>query len=135
MFAGVGSERYRSPRKVSVLAVAGRSRRSPSIRCIFLAASADHHDGPVSQVDHFVRGAAEYCPSKVAPAPGAHDDEAGVVFLSIFDDLTRRMPEYGLAYLPMGINSRLGQRIDPSPDRLPCLPSDSIGVSPTRPHS
>src|SRR5262249_36734828 len=35
MSAGAGSERYRSPRKVSVLAVAGRSRRSPSIRCIF----------------------------------------------------------------------------------------------------
>src|SRR6516165_5424407 len=83
-----------------------------------LAALADHHDRPVSQVDHLVRGAAEHGLSKLAPPPGAHDDDAGVVFLGTFDDFTRRMPEYGLAYLPVGINSRLGQRFDPSPDRL-----------------
>src|SRR5262245_42401016 len=51
--------------------------------CAPAAVLADHQHRPVSQVDHLVRGAAKDGPDKVAPAPGAQDDDVGVVLLGI----------------------------------------------------
>src|SRR5262249_6880020 len=80
--------------------------------------SADDQHGTVGQVDHLVRGAAEDGPGEVASAPGAHDDDVGVVLLGVREDLTRRVPEAGRPYVSFSVNARLPQSVDPVPDRL-----------------
>src|SRR5215470_6069848 len=115
------------PRPVSMpVNIPGGSHRmccstSARVMCARAAASTDHQHRPVGQVDHLVRGTAQDRPGKVAPAPGAHDDDVGVVLPGVSEDLTRRVPERGRAYLSLGVDSGLPQRIDPLRDRLPRL--------------
>src|SRR5215831_11559509 len=71
----------------------GQRRRSPHDRAArpWLSASADHEHGPVGQVDHLVRRAAQDQPGQVTPAPRAHDDGADVLGLGLGDDLAGRV--------------------------------------------
>src|SRR5579862_3817212 len=86
---------------------------------------ADHEHGPVGEVDHLVRGAAEDEPGQVAPAPAAHHDDAHVVLLRQFDDLRGGAPERDVCDLGVGGDPRLGQGRDRGLDlvlRLAALP-------------
>src|ERR1051326_1793009 len=69
------------------------------------AASADHQHRPVRQVDALVGRAAEHGAGEIAPAPGPHDDDVGIVLLGVREDLTRRVPERGRPYLALGVNA------------------------------
>src|SRR5262249_49720976 len=80
-------------------------------------AYADHPHRAVRQVDHLVRGTAEYQSAEIAAPARAHHDDADVVLLGVFHDLARSVAEGGVPHLTVGGDSRLGQGLDRVLDR------------------
>src|SRR6266700_4065184 len=83
--------------------------------------SADHEHGPVGQVDHLVRGAAENESGQVAPAARSEEDDADVQCLGVIDDLTAGIAENRIPHHAMRLDPGLGQFRDRGIDVRLCL--------------
>jgi hypothetical protein len=66
--------------------------------------SPDDKHRPVSQVDHFVCGAAKDKTGEIASASAAHHDDIDVVLLGVVDNLTGGVAINSVPHLTVGFD-------------------------------
>src|SRR5579864_3843929 len=81
-------------------------------------ALADHEHGPVGQVDHLVRGAAQDQPGQVTAATRAHDDGADLLGPGLRDDLAGGVAVDRVPHDAVRVPASLGQCGDRGVDVL-----------------